>query len=332
MFENNGQFNFGGYNAGGFNYAPQQNFQPPVFNQLLNQEEIAKLQKAPAQFSTRLTEDEFLRSVCTHKQNNQIALEALPNGKHRCPICGTEFFLLDLNTSESDVEQMCANFHDVMESIKTYYGNIPENMREFFMMIGFIKKVPYLWKVARAYFEKVVGQTGMLQANSDQNGFAMLGNIFGNGAMGGMFGNMGGGMPMGGYYTQQQMSGYAPQYQQQGYVGQPMQQVPGMGAYQVPQQPMMQPAMNGPVPVQQPQFAQPAYGMGGMMQPQQPQAMMGNPIGYVDPTANQKDFTQQQPVQQQAQPVQQQPAAPMPEPPKNPNVKDKATVSKNFAG
>ena len=69
-----------------------------------------------------------------------------------------------------------------------------------------------------------------------------------------------------------------------------------------------------------------------MMQPQQPQAMMGNPIGYVDPTANQKDFTQQQPVQQQAQPVQQQPAAPMPEPPKNPNVKDKATVSKNFAG
>ena len=108
-----------------------------------------------------------------------------------------------------------------------------------------------------------------------------------------------------------------------------MQQVPGMGAYQVPQQP----AMNGPVPVQQqPQFAQPAaYTMGGMMQPQQPQAMMGNPIGYVDPNAAQQDFTQQQqqPVQQQAAT---QPAAPMPEPPKNPNVKDKATVSKNFAG
>lgn len=322
MFEKSGQFNFGGYGVGGFGYPAQQQVQPPVFNQLLNQEEIAKLQKAPAQFSTRLTEDEFLRSVCTHKNNNQIALEALPNGKHRCPICGTEFFLIDLNTSDSDVEQMCANFHDVMESIKTYYGNIPENMREFFMMIGFIKKVPYLWKVARNYFEKVVGQTGMLQPNGDQNGFAMLSNVFGNGAMGGMFGM--GGMPMGGYYSQQQMGGYA-QYQPNGYVGHPMQQVPGMGTYQVPQQPM---PMNGPVPVQQqPQFAQPAaYGMGGMM-PQQPQAMMGNPIGYVDPNVAQQDFTQQ-PVQQAA--PQQAPA--MPEPPKNPNVKDKATVSKNFAG
>ena len=322
MFENNSQFNFGAYGSGGFGYAPQQNVQPPVFNQLLNQEEMAKLQKAPVQFSTRLTEDEFLRSICTHKQNNQIQLEALPNGKHRCPICGTEFFLLDINTSDQDIENMCVNFHDVMQSIKTYYGNIPENMREFFMMIGFIKKVPYLWKAARTYFEKVVGQTGMLQANNDQNGFAALGNIFGNGAMGGMFG-MGAGMPMGGYYNQQQMNmGYNPQPQQQGFVGQPMQQVPGMGQYQVPQQPGMNQAMPAQ---QQPQFANPAY---GMQQPQ-PVAMMGNPIGYVDQAAAQQDFTQQQQAQQ---PAVQDAAPAMPEPPKNPNVKEKAAVNKNFAG
>lgn len=334
MFDNN-YGNFPGQMYNGYGYAQAAPAQPPVFNQLLTAEEISKLQKSPQQFSTKLTDDEYLRSLCTHKnQHNQITLEKLPNNKYRCSICGAEFYLIDLNTSKEEIEQVCSNFLDVMQSIKTYYGNVPENLRDFYIMIGFINKIPYLWNVAKTYFEKVTNQNGMLQPNNDQSGFAMLGNIFGNGAMAGMA-NMTGMMPSAAGY-------YVPANQQ----AVPMPQAPMGGqpapGYVYPQQPQMPNAAPGVNPAlapqmypqmypQQPQMQ--GYGMNpqNYMAPQPTVAMPGNPIGYVDPNA--RDFTNTaQPGPAVDAGTQAAPA--MPEAPKNPNIKDanKATVTKQFAG
>ena len=83
MFDNS-YGNFPGQMYNGYGYAQAAPAQPPVFNQLLTAEEISKLQKSPQQFSTKLTDDEYLRSLCTHKnQHNQITLEKLPNNKYR---------------------------------------------------------------------------------------------------------------------------------------------------------------------------------------------------------------------------------------------------------
>ena len=173
----------------------QQNQLVPVFNQLLSADEVAKLQKNPSQFTTKLTEDEYLRAVCTHKEigTNRITLERLPNGKHRCSICQAEFHLIDLNTSPEEIDRVCNDFFDLMQSIKTYYGHSPEAMREFYLMIGFLPKIKFLWNVAKNYFDKVTGGYGGIGGpNGEQNAFSILSNIFGGGAMPGFAPGIGG--------------------------------------------------------------------------------------------------------------------------------------------
>ena len=298
---------------------------PPVFNQLLTADEVQQLQKNPNVFSTKLTQDEYLRAVCTHKDGaNHFTLEKLPNGKHRCSVCQAEFYLLDLNTSKEEIENTCNNFYDLMQSIKTYYGNAPEAMREFYLMIGFIPKIAQLYQVARTYFDKVTGNFGGYQMSNDQSGFGILSNIFGGGAMGGIAPGIGG-MGAGTYYGAPQGWGQ-PQWGQQQpgwYAGAP---VPPAAGIQTPVAAGV-PSVNGgyaPNPVnpalgmQQPNYG---YSMAGAAAP----APSVNPIGYVDPTAA-PQTSQAGQVQATAT------AAPaMPAPPANPNV-EKAEVTKTFAG
>lgn len=305
----------------------------PVFNQLLTADEVAQLQKNPNVFSTKLTQDEYLRAVCTHKDGaNHFTLEKIPNGKHRCSVCQAEFFLLDLNTSKEEIENTCNNFYDLMQSIKTYYGNAPEAMREFYLMIGFIPKIAQLYQVARAYFDKVTGFGNAYQMGNDQNGFSILSNIFGGGAMAGVAPGLGGGMA-GGYYGAppawgaQNVNPVWGQQQPGWYGGAP---VPPAAGIQTPvsagvpfgSQPAAAPGVNPALAMQQ----QPGYGygMGGVAPAPIPSA---NPIGYVDPNAAPPATSQAGQVQ--ASPTQA-PAMPTP-PPANPNV-EKAEVNKTFAG
>lgn len=303
----------------GYGYAIQQAQQDtPIFNQLLTADEVAKLQKNPNFFSTKLTEDEYLRAVCTHKDNQgRISLEKLPNGKHRCSICQAEFFLIDLNTAPEDIEQTCNNFYDLLQTIKTYYGNAPAALRDFYLMVGFIPKMKYLWNVARAYFDKATGGQGTLTANNDQNGFAILNSIFGNGAISGIAPQLMGQTP-----NQFFNNGY---YPQAGYYGGPVPQAammqtpqanPQMMQQQYPQQQMVQPQV---MPQQQPMYGY-GYNQQYINQPPQQQQMYpqgSNPIGYVEQN-------------QAGQPSQTQ-TPPMPQAPQNPNIK-KADVGKKFDG
>ena len=326
-----------GMMGGAYGY-PVQPPQPPVLKQLLTADEVAKLQKNPVHFSTKLTEDEYLRACCTHKtaaipgQPSQITLEKLANGKHRCTICGAEFNLIDLNTPMVDIESICNNAWDLLQSIKTYYGNSPEAMRDFYLIIGFIPKLKYLWNVAKQYFDKVTGNFGMLSNGNDNSGFATLANILGGGSMAG--GLAPGMNPAMNYYNYGYPTAGAP-------FNPAMGQTPAMAMPQMPVNPAPvaapapQPAYGAVYP-QAPAAAAPVaapgqvpmYGYGQqppVMNPAAAAVPMGtNPIGYVE----------QQPVDFTASATQATPATPpMPEPPKNPNLQDnKAAVSKKFAG
>lgn len=388
MFNNNqNPFNnnpFGNYGAPGMTYNTQ--MQEPALTQLLSKEEMDELKKNPQSFHTRLTRDEYLRAICTHKHpNNVYSLEKLPDGRCHCTICDATFNLIPADIPQSEVQRLCDDFYDFFQTIKTYYGNPAPSMKEFYLMSGFPKKMPYLWHVAKTYFDKMWGGNnmyGMQGSNNDSNVFQMLNNAFGYGPVGGM-------MPGAGvspYYNNGMM--YNPQQQQQmqmqnGYYSQPNNfmygynanptapygQMPNAAAVQQPNaaQYMNQPpamptppnptnnttAFGQPMPNNQPSamnpvFAngEPTYGFNTSIYntPATPAAVSGatmsspNPIGFVDQN---NDFTMNannarpQTVTTNTQVAMPgvAPAAntqPVPEPPKNPNIKDSKTASKKF--
>ena len=166
------------------NNAPQN----PTMSQLLSPEEMSEIQKAPQAFQTKLTRDEYLRALCTHKdQNGNIKLEKLADGRYHCPICNSDFNLIDLNAAKGDIEQICLNMNDLYQSIKTYLPNPTSSMRDIYMMIAFFNKIPQLWGIAKNAFEKITNVNGVLQPADETNAFQILGNIFNQPGFGGLY-------------------------------------------------------------------------------------------------------------------------------------------------
>lgn len=351
MYNNNYQNNnyYGAYQNGGVSYPQQQPVNQPVLTQLLTPEEQMELQKSSPSFHTKLSREEYLRSICTHKStDNTFALDQLPNGKQRCRVCGAEFNLIPIGTPKEEIEQICFNFNDLIQSIKTYYGNPPKDMKEFYLINGFTDKIGFLWDIAVKYFDNITKSQNVLQQNGENYAFGTLANILGPGPM------------MNPIYYPNQQPVYYPQAPQQYYYGTPtanptapygaqmppaaMVQQPNANAMYNPQQPQQPMApmgvQNGTAFNGYPQ--QPMYGYNN--QPVNPAQVSGaqpnsmNPIGYVEPQP-QPDFTannQQQTVTQThkvsvpmpgpgmtatTQPAQ----TPLPDAPKNPNLKENKT-------
>ena len=324
----------GGYNPmyGGYNpminpvVQPAQVVTPESQNvQFLSAEQIAELQKQPVGFQGRLTREEYLRAICTHKDTQgHYSIEETKDGSGRvkCNICGAEWNLLDLNTTDEEVERICGDFLDLFQSIKTYYGNVPLALKEIYIIAGLIGKVPQLWKVAKKYFENSSNyyQLNPNQQYGNDNAFGALGALLGG--MGGNF-NMFNGIQTGGvnpYFAANQQPVYAPAAPAMAQFNQP-QYVQQNGVY-VPQ-PNQQPVANT-APAGQ------TYGLGGVAQ------IGTNPIGFVEPNNQtvQPDFTSVVQQPQQAQTVQNvampgpsvanTQTPPMPEAPKNPNLQEPA--------
>lgn len=296
--------------------APQQ--QQTVLNNFLTPEQMSEIQQFPQQFPTKLTKDEFLRSICTHKQNGRITLEQMNDGQHHCTICSKDFFLFQLDTPEETIYGICKNMHDLLQSIKTYLLNAPDALKDIYMMLGFIEKLPLLWKSAVKTFEQASNATAFgLQQNANQNPFQMLGQMMNGGMMGGM----------GGYYAQPAAVPPMAMYQQPGYGQPPM---------APPQAPIA-----GAAPAQPPVYgATPRYGYGqAFVQPPQapvPPAAYSAPTpppGY--PSANPVGYVENQGVAQtqvNISPLAPGQQVPLPEPP-NPNLQtpnEKADVNKSF--
>ena len=308
-----------------FGAAPQN--QTVALNNFLTPEQMSEIQQYPQQFPTKLTKDEFLRSICTHKANGRITLEQMSDGQHHCTICSKDFFLYQLDTPDDTIYGICKNMHDLLQSIKTYMVAAPEALKDIYMMLGFIEKLPLLWKSAVKAFEQTSNATAFgLQQGTNQDTFQMLGAVMGGGMMGGM----------GPYYGQQAAVPPMAMYQQPAYGA------PYGGQMMPPQAPIPGAApMAAPQP---PVYGQtPGYGFSqsyGQPQAPVPPAMYSapqpppgypntNPVGYVEPT---QGVAQTQVSISPMSPGQTIPLPP--DPPVNPNLQsapnEKADVNKVF--
>ena len=303
MYENQMYNNYYGYayGAGAPQYAPK--FRQAQMTQPLTNEEKAILKSKGGEFNTKVTQEDLLKSFCTHKENGMIVATQNQDGSYTCPICHETFNAASLDKAdlEADVEKVI----DDLQNVKLTYLDIPaEVARQYFTLIPLLKKLPQLGVIASnnwASYENA--NPGMMGGNSPY-GFAQLNQMTYGGAMPMGYGM---GMPMG-----QPMMYGQPAYQQ------PMQQP----VY--PQQPVMDPnAMANPM---NPNGAYPVYANGmmpqqaGMMMNVQPATMpTGNEFG----TFGNPAYVAQPQVAAPAQPAVQQPAqnaapapaaAPVPQP------------------
>ena len=230
----NNQMNYGmNQMMGGVQYNQQQ----AKMTQPLTKEEMAKLANTG---NAKLVVDELdlIRAKCTHKNNGQLTLMQNNDGSHTCSICGATFNLVDADPAE--VAMLTQRFIDVMQSIKTYYLDMPVSYaNEFFVMIPLLQNTPELYKIALSKFSKYESGS-MVNQNNSMYGFNLFNNIT------------------------------SPGY---GMMGMPMQQ-PMMNPGMMPQQPMMNPGM---MP-QQPMMNNGMVGYDAYGNPMQGMQVQGNPF------------------------------------------------------
>jgi len=177
MWNNNSWGNNGmGANMGtGF---ANTNTQTIPMNQTLTKEECIKLQEKGPKFSFNLTETEYLRAICAHKDpvNGNISLKDNNDGTHTCGICHETFTLLDPDKFDrAAIEDICADFNDLFQTIKTMYGPVPiEAGRDFYSFVGFIPHIPELYEVASEYFGKIENTGRGVTDNRSMHGANLL--------------------------------------------------------------------------------------------------------------------------------------------------------------
>lgn len=247
-FNNNQNYGYGMYpNMGGTQYGQ---FAQAKMTQPLTPEQMRELRSTGSGFSLKVDPVEILRSHCTHKENGNIALTRNGDGSSTCTVCGATFNLVDKEPIE--IEEITKAVLDVLQSIKTYYVDIPENyVKDYFTIIPYLEKLPKFYEVAIHNFAKYENGS-FLNNNNNMYGFQMLSALTSPG-----YGQMGTGMMGGAPMGQPNM--YQPQQPMGGYMNPQI-------AYGQPMQPQMGTNPFGSV---QAQPMQPQMGYGQPMQPQQ---------------------------------------------------------------
>lgn len=234
-------------------------FPTAKMTQPLTPEQIRELRSTGSGFSLKVDPIEILRSHCTHKDNGNIALMKNGDGSSTCTICGAKFNLVDKDIEE--VQAVVQAVIDILQSVKTYYLDIPENyVKDYFNMIPYLEKLPQFFEVALHNFAKYENGA-FLNQNNNMFGFQMLNALTSPG-----YGQIGGGM-----MTGQPQMGMAPAYQPQPQFVQQPQMAPGYNPFGG-----VQPMNQGYVQPQQPAQQAPA-------QPQQP-AQQEQPAGQQNNT------------------------------------------------
>ena len=206
------QFNNNYYNnpmmgQQGWGYQQQKPLVPKM-TQPLTQEEIKKMMHGGNAFNLNIDPDELNRAYCTHKDHGTIVLQNAGDDLSFCPICQKTFRLEPLDVEIDELVQAMIN---VLQSIKTYYVDIPEEyVKQFFIMIPLLEKVPQFYKMAASNFKKYYGDNGNLQPQQNSYATNMLAALtnpayMGQGQFGGygmqqpqdpMYGNPYGGAPV----------------------------------------------------------------------------------------------------------------------------------------
>ena len=247
----------------------------PSMNNPLTEEEIKTLNKNGGGWNTAISNEDLLRSVCTHKHNGKFTLRNNGDGTLTCTTCQETFQDLDLDPAY--VKETTDAMKNILQIIKTCYIDIPANTaREFFPIIPLLEKVPKLAEIAVQNFAQYENGSTVQNGNTPSS-FNALNAIMGTPAT--QFNYNANYAGFNGYQQP-----YQPMMQQQ----QPMMQQPMM-QQQAMQQPMMQqpaqtnlqmaPTQSGFAPVNE-------FGSyGNMAQPVQQQ--------YQPPIANQQPMQQQ---------------------------------------
>ena len=154
----------------------------------LTQEELNTLLNNGNNAILRVTKEDVARAICTHKdpKTGQTSGIVQPDGSIKCYICGEQFNLVE---NPEMVDTITREFLNILQTIKSLYVDIPENVaRQFFQIIPLVKQAPALYKVATNHF------------NQYDQGFGGVNNINSNpfAAYTAMAGGMNMGMPMGG--------------------------------------------------------------------------------------------------------------------------------------
>ena len=224
----------GGYNFQGMPQAPLQKF-----NNVLSEEEIKALMQKDKEFSLSITEDEYRRGICNHRNaegTGDTLMFDNNTGEARCAICGYKFRPIDSNTSLDQIKGSVAEIIDILQTIKLMYIDLPPAAsREFFQVIPLLEKVPMLFDFAAKNMAKHE-TTSWAYSNRNMgamNMFNNLANVFG-----GMMNQPVYQQPMGNVYAQPGMApgtpvynnGYmAPQVNAFGYPGANPAMMGGMG-------------------------------------------------------------------------------------------------------
>ena len=240
-------------------YAPQH---PPIpkNTQPLTKEEIAKLQKDVERFSTKLTEEDILKSRCTHRTNNDSTLVQNSDGSFTCAICGENIMLEEYTPQQ--VEEIVSKFVNLLDVIKVQFMDLPVDVAcEFFQIIPYCKRVPQLYEIAHENFSRYAGYNPIGANPVNQNPSYNVWNSFNQ-----MTGGMGAYPYYQGYqyYGQQPMAGgYYPNNVQ------PQQQT-GMQYASPTQMQQNQMLMGTPMYTAEPQQQSVINAQQAPVQPQQP--------------------------------------------------------------
>jgi len=271
-------YNFQGY---GYQQAPA-----PQTQNALTQEELKILLAARPgnDIDLNITQEEFYRSMCNHKNNGTDCVQQVTDGSGDvyCPICQEKWN--PKPATEEEVQEAIDFIGDQFQNVK-WIGNLPtEVIREYFTFFPLLKKFPKIHKVASNNFNKY-NNSGQYYNMADANIYSQYNSVMN-----------------GGFYAQQ------PQY---GYQMMPQQQGPGYYGMQQPM-PMAQPATSmNPMDINNnPQMAgqqmmpqQPWMQQQAAPQPYQPAPqqgfVQGAPVAQQSPVAYQPNFGTVQPQAQQ---------------------------------
>lgn len=262
MYQNFGQMPqqpfYGGYTYGA-RPAPRCT-QPitPELQKLLNQQSN--------ELDIRISNTDKIKNWCTHKEptTGRIALVENGDGTVTCRVCGETFHMVDSMTREQ-VQSLCNQMVDVMQTIKTMYLDSPEEFtKAYWQTISMVLKLPELWDRAYKNFTMHESYTGnVFQSNPNINSFAAA-----NGILGGF--NIFGGQQPNGFFGQPQAQVWPQAQPQMGMAqpaAQPGQPVPNMGQMVYPGGPWTMPNMP-----QVPQANVPYVNPNGQVMPGQPMA------------------------------------------------------------
>ena len=184
--------------------------QQPVqkFDNPLTPEQIKKLQQKSEQFSLGITEEEWLRGICNHRNaegtSDSLVYDPV-TGEARCTICGYKFKPVDSNMSPESIRDAVDQIVDILQTIKLMYVDLPkEAAKEYFQIIPLLNKIPQLFEFAAKNMSK--HEAYNWQYNGRNMGtmsmFSNLQNMLAGGMN--MFGGVNPNPAMNGYYNMQQ--------------------------------------------------------------------------------------------------------------------------------